>query len=441
MEQSLIAAVSGIEANQTYLDVIGNNVANSNTTGYKAESADFTDLLAQQIAGAAAPLPNNQGAGVNPIAIGTGVRIGAVSNDQSQGSLLQTNRPTDVAIQGSGFLVAVENGQTLYTRAGNLIVDANGNLATATGGLIQGWTATSGGTVSTNAPTGPVTIPNGTSMGATPTTESTLSGNLPAWAGSGTAPQPVTVTANAYDGVGDTVPLTLTFTPVAAQAGQWNLEGTVKNPDGTTSQPLWTAPGPVVQFDPATGQLKSVAGSTTLGDGTLQLPVGTMPSSYKFPNVSGGGALVWNIDFPPASSSSALTQYAGSPSLAAKTDGYSSGTLSSFSIGPDGVITGSFSNGKSLSLGELALANFSNPGGLADKGGLMYAATANSGQASVGTPGTGGRGTLVGGSLEGSNVDLATQLTDLIVAQESYQANTKVVSTTASNLQALTQMA
>jgi flagellar hook protein FlgE len=434
MEQSLIAAVSGIEADQTYLNVVGNNVANANTTGYKAENADFTDLLAEQIAGASAPLPGGQGAGINPIAVGSGVRIGAVTNDQSQGSLLQTNQPTDVAIQGSGFLVAQQGGQTLYTRAGHLSLDANGDLATPTGGLIQGWMANAQGVLNTNAPTSPVSVPTGRTMGAQATTNMTLSGNLPAWSGSGTA-SPVTATINAYDSVGDAIPVTLTFSPVSGTADAWTVQGTVPNPAGGTST-LWSSP-PTVTFDPGTGQVKSVTGATTNPDGSFSLPVGTMPTGYTFPTGD-----TWNFNFPAPNSSSAVTQYAGQQTLAiSKADGYASGMLASFSIGSDGTITGAFTNGQTMAVGQLALATFSNPEGLADQGNLMYSVTANSGQASVGTPGTGGRGTLIGGSLESSNVDLAAELTDLIIAQEAYQANTKVISTTASNLNALTQMA
>ncbi len=175
MEQSLIAAVSGIEANQTYLDVIGNNIANSDTTGYKAEDPIFTDLLAEQIAGASAPSAG-QNAGVDPIAVGAGVRVGAVTNDQSQGAIQQTNQPTDVAIQGSGFLIADRQGQQFYTRAGNLTLDANGDLATPTGALIQGWQADGQGTIDTNAPVGSVVIPNGQVMSAQATSSFTMGG-------------------------------------------------------------------------------------------------------------------------------------------------------------------------------------------------------------------------------------------------------------------------
>ncbi len=434
MEQSLIAAVSGIAADQAYLDVVGNNVANSNTTAYKSESAQFTDLLAEQVAGASAPVPGGQGAGINPIAIGSGVRIGAVSLNESQGAIQTTNVPTDVAIQGGGFLVTKQYGQTMYTRDGSLTLDANGNLATQTGGLVQGWTANAQGVINTNAPTGSVSIPTGTTMPATATTEMTLGGNLPAWTGTGTA-TPITTTINAYDSLGNAVPVSLTFTPVAGTANQWTVQGTVPNPSGTPSK-LWSTP-PTVTFGATTGQISSVTGATTNSDGSLSLPVQTMPATYAFPSGD-----TWNINFPNPTGSGAVTQYSGQQSLSiASADGSPSGSLAGYSIGSDGVITGSFSNGQTLAIGQIALAQFSNPGGLSAQGNLNYIQSPNSGQPAVGVPGTGGLGTLVGGALEGSNVDLSSQLTDLIVAQEAYQANTKVVSTTAMNLTALAQMA
>ncbi len=430
MEQSLIAAVSGIEANQTYLDVVGSNIANANTTGYKSESAVFTDLLAEQVAGASAPLPAGQGAGINPVAVGSGVRIGAVSNDQAQGTLQQTNQPTDVAIQGQGFFVAVAGGQQLYTRAGHLAIDANGDLSTPTGGVIQGWEASNQGVLDTNAPTTAVTIPAGKVMQAQPTTELTMGGNLPAWNGSGTPPV-VTTSMNAYDSLGDTVPVTLTYTGVAGTADQWTVQGSVPIPSGGSTT-LWTTP-PTVAFSPTTGQVSSITGATTNANGSFSLPVSTMPSGYPFP-----AGDVWNVNFPAPGSAGAVTQFAGQQTFeAVGQDGNASGTLESFTIGNDGTVTGAFSNGRTEPIAQLAMAVFANPGGLADQGNLLYAGTANSGQATIGTPGTGGRGTLVGGSLEGSNVDLASQLTDLIVAQESYQANTKVVTTTSQTLQAL----
>lgn len=434
MEQSLIAAVSGITADQTYLDVIGNNVANSNTTAYKSQSAQFTDLLAEQVAGASAPIPGGQGAGINPIAIGSGVRVGAVSLDESQGAIQTTNVPTDVAIQGTGFLMTKQYGQTMYTRDGSLTLDANGNLATQTGGLVQGWMANAQGIINSNAPTGALTIPTSTTMPATATTELTLGGNLPAWSGSGTA-TPINSTINAYDSLGNVVPVSLTFTPVAGTANEWTLQGTVTNSTGATTK-LWSTP-PTITFGATTGQISSVTGATANPDGSLSLPVQNMPSIYAFPTGD-----IWNINFPNPAGAGAVTQYSGQQSLSVTgVDGYPSGSLAGFSIGSDGVITGSFSNGKTLAIGQIALAQFSNPGGLSAQGNLNYIQSPNSGQPAVGVAGTGGLGTLVGGALEGSNVNLSSQLTDLIVAQEAYQANTKVISTTSANLAALAQIA
>ncbi|HXX89751.1 MAG TPA: flagellar hook protein FlgE [Acidimicrobiales bacterium] len=428
MEQSLLAAVSGIESNQTYLDVIGNNIANANTVGYKSEDAVFTDLLAEQVAGATAPSAG--GAGVNPIAVGSGVRIGAVTNEQSQGSLEQTNQPTDVAIQGSGFLVAEQGGQLYYTRAGHLTIDANGDLATPTGGLIQGWQANAQGVINPNAPTTGLSIPTGKIMNAQATTEITVGGNLPAWSGTGTPPV-VTTTIDANDTLGNTVPVTLTFTGVAGQANQWTIQGTV--PNGSSSTNLWSTL-PTITF--SAGNISSISGVTANSDGSFSLPVGTMPPNFSFP-----AGDTWKIDFPAPGSIGAVTQFAGAQTFAAQSqDGNPPGMLESFAIGEDGVITGAFSNGRTEAIGQLALATFSNPGGLADTGNLMYTQTPNSGQPQIGTPNTGGRGSLIGGSLESSNVDLASQLTDLIVAQEAYQANTKVVATTSQAIQSLVNM-
>ena len=149
----------------------------------------------------------------------------------------------------------------------------------------------------------------------------------------------------------------------------------------------------------------------------------------------------WKIDFPAPGSIQAVTQFGGEQTAQLTTqDGNSAGTLESFTIGGDGVIRGAFSNGLTEPIAQLALATFSNPTGLIDDGSLMYSASANSGQPAIGTAGTGGRGTLLGGALESSNVDLATELTDMIEAQEAYQADTKVVSTTSAALQSLVQM-
>lgn len=430
MDRAMLSAVSGIEANQTYLDVVGNNIANLNTDGYKAQSGQFADLLSQQLAGGGAPSPGN--AGVNPMSVGSGVRIGSISTDLSEGSLEQTGQPTDVAIQGGGFLVASQGGQSYYTRNGHLTLDANGNLATATGALIQGWTA-SNGVLNTNSSVGPLQIPTGLNVPATATTRFTMGGNLTAWTGTGTPPQPAATTITAFDGLGNKIPVTLTMTPVAGTAGQWSLQGSYVDGTGKTQQ-LWTTP-PTATFSTSTGQLTGITNGTAVtpaADGSYRVAVSNMPAT-GFPSGD-----IWTVDFPAPGSAAAVTQYAGAATFATQSqDGGAAGTLASFSIGNDGTITGSFSNGRSQTLGQLALASFANPGGLADTGNLMFQSTPNSGTALVGTPGSGGRGSLIGGSLEASNVNLARQLTELITTQEAYQANSKVITTNSQALQSL----
>ena len=429
--RSLLAAVSGIEANQTYLDEIGNDIANADTVGYKAGTVQFGDLLSEQISGGTAP--GTGSGGMNPVAVGSGVRVVAVTTQLSEGTLDSTGDPTDVAVTGSGYLVVQLHGQQQYTRDGALTLDAAGDLTTLSGGLVQGWQANAAGVINDNGPLGAIAIPKGEAIGALATTELTLDGNLPAWSGTGTPPV-VTTTLDAYDALGTAVPVTVTFTG-ATTANHWKITATVEVP-GKTPEPLFTQTNPpAIAFDPTTGQGASITGATTNKTGSFSLPVGTMPTAYSFPATD-----KWTLDFPAPGSSGAVTQYGGSKTLQlVSQNGYPSGTLETYSIGSDGVITGSFSNGKSMAIGQIALAGFTNAAGLADIGNGLLVTTPNSGQPQSGAPGTGLRGTLLGGQLEESNVDMGTELTDLITAQEAYQANTKVISTSQQVIQALEQ--
>lgn len=276
MERSLAAAVSGINAQQTYLDVIGNNIANTSTDGYKQQEVTFSDLLTQQINGATAPVPPAAGVagtgGINPSSVGSGVEVSGIYQDNSEGAIRQTGVASNAAIEGSGYFVVSQNGQQVFTRSGNFTIDSSGDLVTPSGGLVQ----------------------------------------------------------------------------------------------STTGTPIQIALG----------------------------SAGT-----------GGG------------------------------------TLTAYSIGANGVVTGTYSNGTSAPIGTIALATFPNAQGLNNLGNNYYSVSANSGKAAIGAPGTGAAGTLQGGAVEASNVNLAQQLTDLVSAQTNYAANTKVVSTTSQVLQTLIQNA
>jgi flagellar hook protein FlgE len=298
----------------------------------------------------------------------------------------------------------------------------------------MGWQANGTGTINTSGTLGALKIPSGETIPAAATTSLTLGGNLPAWSGVGTPPVE-TSTISAYDALGNVVPVTLTFTGVASTANSWTVQGTVQSPSGTSTS-LWATP-PTIAFAPTTGQITSISGVTAASDGSYALSVGTMPAGYSFPTGD-----TWAIDFPPPNSAGAVTQFAGQQTLQiASQDGHASGTLESYSIGSDGVIQGSFSSGTTLDIGRIALASFTNPSGLADNGDGTYSATANSGQPATGSAGTGSRGTLLGGELEQSNVNLGTELTNLIGAQEAYQANTKVLTATQQVIQALESVA
>jgi flagellar hook protein FlgE len=444
--RSMLAAVSGIDANQTLLDEIANNIANADTVGYKEGTVQFSALLSEQVSGATAP--TSGGGGVNPIAVGSGVRVSSVITDNAEGTLEATGNPTDVAIQGNGFLVVESGGEQMYTRDGALTVDETGQLTTLTGGLVQGWQATGTGLIDTNAPVGAINIPTGETIAAKTTTRITLEGNLPAWSGKGTLPQPATVTLDTYNPLGAVVHIVVTFTATKTKADTWKVSakvaGTTKTVKTVTTKTktktktkttgtLIPATKDKITFDATTGAL--------LKTGLTAKPTGGFAIQMKAPTTSGFTKTSHiTLFFPAPGSVNAVTQFTGARTITGSQDGYSSGSLESYSISGTGVITGKFSNGKTMALGQIALATFANNTGLENVGNGLLATSANSGQAQIGTPGTGVRGTLLGGQLEQSNVNLGTQLTDLITAQEAYEANTKAISTSQQVIASLEQV-
>jgi flagellar hook protein FlgE len=415
--RSLGTAASGIDTMQTDLDTIGNDIANSETDGFTSQTAQFSDLLTEQLQPAGGAVGNTL-ASTNPSAIGAGDEVSAIETNFSRGAVTQTGINSNVAIEGNGFLAISQNGQTYYTLDGDLQIDSQGNLATNSGGLVEGWAP---GQPTTSPPT-PLSVVVGSTGPPAETHNVVLGGNLPS-----NATNPVTITTTMYDSLGNQVPVTLTLTPTGA--GAWTMQGTVTG----AAQPLWNAPQ-ALDFG-TNGQLASVNG-TAVGTGQTPLAIDNEPSNFTWT-----GATVPTVDFPAVGSEGAVTQFADDQTIEVTSqDGNAAGTLESYSIGSDGVITGTYSNGDSQSLGTIALAQFANPDGLDDVGQTYFIPTVASGKAQLGQPGTNGLGTLQGGAVEGSNVDLATELTDLIEAQTAYQANTKVVDTTSSVLQSLVEM-
>ncbi|MFB3817284.1 MAG: flagellar hook protein FlgE [Candidatus Methylomirabilales bacterium] len=391
MGSSMNSAVSGLRAHQLMLDVSGNNIANVNTPGFKAGRATFSDVLSQTLAGATAP--GTSRGGVDPQQVGLGVRTGAVTNLFTQGGILTTNKPTDLAIQGEGFFVVNDGTSDYYTRAGAFEVDAAGNLVdSVTGYRVQG-------------AAGDIVISPTATAAPAGTSTATFTGNLDGTTATGGT---YTATVAVYDSLGGVHNLTLTFTKTAA-AGEWTYAAT--EADGAMS--IAAGGAGTIQFGGSGALTAGAAGSVTL----------------NFTNGASSGQAI-TLDFASAGNTSPVTGFASPSTLAlASQDGYASGTLQTFAIGADGSISGTFSNGRVQTLGTLRLATFSNPAGLVKMGSNLYRESSNSGVANVGDPGTAGRGTLAAGALEGSNVDLAEEFTRLIVAQRGFQANARVITT------------
>lgn len=397
---SFSTALSGLDAESQALSVISNNLANLNTVGYKDARPQFQDLLYQQI--------GSSGDG-NPVQVGVGAKIGAVPALFTQGSIQSTGVPTDVAIQGNGFFVIDNNGLQTYTRAGDFSVASNGDLMSPSGGQVLGYAAVNGA-INPNATLSPISIPSGAVSPPQATGNVSLGMNLDASAATGTTfSTPVTV----YDSLGATHVLNFTFTKTAANS--WGYQVTIPAADvGQTGSPVSIA----------TGNL------TFNGSGQLTSPTSNVTGITVSGLADGASNLTFNWNLFGSNNSQLVTQVSA-PSATSSTqqDGYASGTLVNFNIQNDGVIQGIFSNGETLPLGQIAMATFGNQQGLVRNGANQFLASLSSGTANIGAPNTGGRGTLSGGALEQSNVDIASEFAQLILAERGYQANSRVVTT------------
>jgi len=399
MIRSMSTALSGLRNHQVMIDIVGNDIANVSTVGFKGSVAVFSDVLSQTLNGVQAP--GGQTGGTNPAQIGLGARLAGTQQSFTQGAIQRTERNSDVAIQGDGFFVIGNGDESLYTRAGSFNLDARGRLATVGGVLVKGWQSGANGAIDTNGPIGPVEIRVGDLLPPDQTTELGIGGNLSAGAATGTA---VTMSTLTYDVQGNAIPLNLTFTKLAAP-NEWTVAATANGavvPLVPNPTPLTFGPGGEL-LTPASRNI-DIAGGAILG----------MPNPITMSLGTAGG---------PAR----LTQFAGQSSAGInRQNGSPAGSLQSFAISPDGVILGSYSNGRARNIGQLAMAVFANPGGLERLSGA-WRATPNSGLVQIGTASSGGRGTMLAGSLEMSNVDLAEEFTRLIVAQRGFQGNARVI--------------
>jgi flagellar hook protein FlgE len=418
------------------MDVIGNNVANVNTVAFKAGRVTFKEGFAQLLQGGSRP--GAQG-GINPMQVGLGMAIGSIDTIMTQGNLEMTGLTTDLAIQGDSFFAVRNGAQNLYTRAGNFQIDADGRLVTPSGYVVQGRTAVNG--VFQDG-VRDIRLPFGQKTAALATTTMNLAGNLDASA-------PIFDTADP-DGAGPAVAGFNADTRAAAiNRGAWTETSiTVFDSLGTkydvkvqlfkTGENTWEW-----VVDPVSLEDAGVDPATITGDGELTFgPDGALvdPEAQTI-SFTPPGADPVSISMNLGSGVNGLTQYSSTMTAVLRDqNGYTSGTLQGFSIDRAGTITGAFTNGVNVPLGQIVLADFNNPAGLQRIGDNLYQESGNSGAAVFGFALEGSQSALTSGALEMSNVDLAQEFTSMIIAQRGFQANSKVITTSDEMLQELVNL-
>ena len=485
MIRSLSTAVTGLRGHQTKLDIVGNNIANVNTVAFKKSQIRFEDLLSQTIQGATAP---SQRGGINPSQVGMGMRISGVIDNHFQGPVTNTDRETDLAIQGTGYFVVSDGNQVYYTRDGSFGRDANGELVNVNGFKLMGWT---GATTDVTGELSPLHIPLGERMVAQATSKINFAGNLDA---SAWDPKGEIWTLSLGSASGGTFTLsdgTTTTAPLDYNAGAAAIQAALEAIYGAGSVAVSDGADPgtfTISFDHTAGDTgllfdgASLTGSTGAGldmerpyasgvtaDDTYTYeyfiydslgerytveyrltPAGQNTWNYEAlleGGSIGSGTLVFTtqgsldaaastinpLTYTPAGAElieitpdfSSVTQLAGTSSmLIREQDGFPAGELVSFAIGRTGAVVGTYTNGMVETLGQIAMAYFANPEGLAKEGGNLFQVTANSGEARLGVPGTEGRGMIQSSALEMSNADLSFEFTELITTSRAFQANT-----------------
>jgi flagellar hook protein FlgE len=398
---SFSAGLSGLNANAQALSVIGNNLANINTVGFKASMVTFQDLVSQNVGASS----------LNPAQVGLGVAIGSITPVFSQGAIESSRMSTNVAIQGGGFFVLDSPAGRVYTRAGNFSFDSTGTLVAPDGKFVQGYTQTDPvtGQLITTGQTSNITVPPGVLRPPVASTQFRTVSNLDASAPVGST---FSAAITIYDALGAPHVTTMTYTNTGP--GAWTYALTAEGAEvsgGTAGTPFQFATGSVT-FD-ATGALTAPAADVAI----------TTPTWI---NGSGGTALSW--DLIDASLNPTLTGYAtASATSSISQNGSPAGMISNISINPDGQILATFGAGQAVIIAQLSLATFNNPQGLNKLGANLYGDSQAAGLVNIGAAGTGGRGTLIGGALEQSNVDMAQEFTQMILAQRGYQANSKSI--------------
>ena len=421
MIRSMFTAISSLNLHQKYLDVVANNLANANTTGFKASRVLFKDQFSQLMSPGSAPADTL--GGTNPTQIGLGVGLGYVSGNFTQGTLQSTGRTMDLGVQGDGFFVYGKDAGRRYSREGSLNLDAQGYMVNMASGLrVQGWLAGANG-VDTNGPVDDIQIANDKTL-AKATETVVFGGNLSADTvtdGTGS----VTSTMAVYDSLGALQSATVMFTRTAADPLVWDWE--VVDPSTGLADPAFGVGDGTITFD-SNGQVDATLTPNPVVNTPVQIPG------------SAGSANGELIDLTLNLSEMTMLTSGNSVTVTSQ-DGLPAGTVSDVYISPnDGNISLVYSNGMIEEVGQLALARFTNPAGLLGGEGTSFLAGLNSGEPEIGAASTGGRGLVASGYLEASNVDMAQEFTNMILAQRGFQASSRVITTSDEMLQELVNL-
>lgn len=402
-------ALSALNGDSTAINIIGNNLANLNTVGYKSDDVQFSDLISQQLGGT-----------TSQSQVGLGVGPAQDVKEFTQGSITQTNGPMDAAISGNGFFVVQDStGQQLFSRAGNFQIAANGDLLTASGQNVQGWTSTNG-KLNLSGPIGDISIPTTGVVPATATANLSVNANLDAAAAVGSTDASFSAPVQVVDSQGNTHVLTLSFTKTASNS--------------------WTYTVSIPAADLKAGGTTQIATGTLAFDanGNLTTPASGAPVALKITGLADGAAdmnVNWNLY---NGTQSLITQFAQSSGVASNTqDGMQAGQITKVAMGSNGAIVATYSNGQQATVAQLALAAIQNPSSMLAVGNNNFEATQATAAPAIGAANSGGRGQIDPGSLESSTVDIGTQFTNLMAYQESYAAASKVITTADQMLQTL----
>lgn len=441
MMRSMYSGVSGLRVHQAKMDVIGNNIANVNTVGFKRSAVTFQEVFSQTIKGAGSPQGGR--GGTNPQQIGLGVNVASITVNHSKGSTQRTDRVTDLMVDGNGYFILTNdvNAQNrFYTRAGNFDIDRAGYLVAANGYKIL------------DENLKPIQINRSETKAATATTELEIKGNL------NYNDSSYTTTVDIYDSLGDVHTLTIEFGEVVGDGSSTDVsyrEIVIKDEDGdvifgsTSTDPSKASEKRYLKFDSKGNYAYDPTGANSgifqgAHDGTNFIASGTDGKGTIKLNYPGAAEISLDIDdkvFLDDNKNVILTQQSNtSDAKGVAVDGNTAGTINDFTISPNGEVVGIFTNGERKTLARIGLADFDNPAGLQKIGSNMFIDTPNSGTPKYGVPSSGSFGDLTPGALEMSNVDLSLEFTDMISTQRGFQANSRIITTTDEMLQELVNL-